>query len=117
MTYFKINGVDFSNYVSGLSITFKQNYTSDMNAGGDTMIDYINCKREIKVNIIPLNAEAMSALFNEMSVVVPISFKNPATGQLEENVSCLLQNIETSYYTIQDSKVLHNAFELKFAQM
>ena len=60
MAYFKIDDVDFSTYVNELKINKSSVYNSQTNAAGDTVVDYINAKREIEVGIIPLTSAAMA---------------------------------------------------------
>ena len=48
---------------------------------------------------------------------VSISFLNPSTNQLEENVVCIIPDKEIEYYTIQTNKVMYNALTLKFAEL
>ena len=48
---------------------------------------------------------------------VSISFRNPMTNALEENVACIVPTDEVKYYTIQANKVLFNAFEIKFIEL
>lgn len=118
MAYFKIGDVDFSNCVNSLDISKTANYTAQTNAAGNTVVDYINAKRTINVGIIPLDSEAMIALqsaINEFSV--SISFRNPSTGLLEENVICIIPENGVSYYTIQANKVMYKAFSLKFTEL
>ena len=55
MVYFKINDTDYSMYTAGLKITNASNYTSQTNAHYDTVVDYINDKKTIEVEIIPLD--------------------------------------------------------------
>lgn len=118
MSYFKINGADFSTSVNKLDITKAANYSAQTNAAGNTVVDYINSKRTIKVGIIPLDAEQMMALQNALSEIsVSISFLNPITNTIEENVLCLLPDNAVSYYTIQAGKILFNAFELTFTEL
>jgi len=118
MTYFKINGVDYSKYVNKLVVTNNVNYNAQTNAAGNTVVDYINTKREIEVGIIPLDSEAMMALQKAIRAFsVNISFLNPTTGQIEEDVSCIIPEDEVEYYTIQANKVLFNAFSLTFTEL
>ena len=44
MAYFKIGNVDFSPYVSGLKVNKKAVYNSQVNAAGNSIVDYINSK-------------------------------------------------------------------------
>lgn len=118
MAYFKIGNTDYSKYVNALSISKSANYNAQMNAAGDTVVDYINHKRIITVGIIPLNDTVMAQLQTDLDAFsVSISFKNPMTNALEENVACIVPVDEVKYYTIQANKVLFNAFEIKFIEL
>lgn len=118
MTYFKINGKDFSMYVSALRVKRQAKYNAQTNAAGNTIVDYITSKREIEVDIIPLDSEAMVAIQNELfNFNVYISFRNPYTGALEENVSCIIPDDEVEYYTIRADKVQFKAMTVKFSEL
>ena len=118
MSYFKINNIDYSDCVSGLKITKSHVFTSQTNAAGDTVADYINSKRTINIKIIPLEASALSALLNAIdNFNVSISFMNPKTGVIEENVKCIIPNNNVEYYTIQADKVMAKAFDLTFTEL
>lgn len=118
MTYFKIGEVDFSPYVNALNITRSANYNAETNAAGDTVVDYINHKRTIEVGIIPLTSEAMIALQDAIKEFnVSISYRDPKTGALAENVNCIIEEDAVEYYTIQSGKVMFNAFELEFIEL
>jgi hypothetical protein len=78
VSYFKIDGVDYSKYVNQLRINKSNIYNSQTNAAGNTVVDYINSKREIEVGIIPLDAAAMATLQTAIDKFnVSISFRNP----------------------------------------
>lgn len=118
MAYFKINNVDFSNCVSELKVKIHNNYVAQTNAAGNTVVDYINKKRVITVGIIPLNDTDMAALQNAIEPFnVSISFRNPKTNVLEENVNCIIPEGEIEYYTIQVGKVMYKAFSLSFQEL
>lgn len=118
MAYFKINNVDYSQYVNSLKINKESNYNSQTNAAGDTVADYINSKRTIEVGIIPLEKEAVSSLLNAIDGFnVSISFLNPQTEELEEGVNCIIPSSEVDYYTIQANKVSFKAFNLSFIEL
>lgn len=118
MAYFKINNVDFSMCVNKLNINKTANYTAQTNAAGNMVVDYINSKRTIEVGIIPLNPTEMMALQEAIANVgVEISFLNPETNALEENIKCMIPENAVSYYTIQTGKILFNAFTLKFSEL
>ena len=118
MAYFKIDTTDFSNIVNELKIEKVNNYNSQTNAAGDTVVDYINSKREIEVGIIPLNDTQMAQLQTAIAAFnVKLSFRNPQTNQLEENVDCIIPSDGIEYYTIQANKVMYKAFTLKFTEL
>lgn len=118
MAYFKIGDTDFSAYVSGLKVSSNANYTAQQNANCDTVVDYINSKRTIEVEIIPLDADKMASIMaaiNEFSV--DVSFRNPRTNELETGVECIIASHSEEYYTIQNSIVTFKKFNLKFTEL
>lgn len=117
-TYFKIGTNDYSRLVNGLKITHDARYTAQTNAAGNTVVDYINSKRTIEVGIIPLDANTMASLLSDIEKFdVKISFRNPQTGGLEENVHCMIPSHNVEYYTIRADKVSFNKFTLKFIEL
>lgn len=118
MTYFKIGANDYSMYVSALKIKESANYNAQTNAAGNTVVDYINKKRIIEVGVIPLNSEVMKNLKADIKKFnVSLSFLNPDTEQLEENVNCIIPDNEVEYYTIQIDRVMYKAFNLSFEEL
>lgn len=118
MAYFKIGNVDFSHCVSSLKITKNANYTSQTNAAGNTVVDYINTKRTIEVGIIALDDAAMAQLQTAIDAFnVSLSFRNPKTNALETGVNCIIPNDKVDYYTIQTGKVLFRAMTLTFTEL
>lgn len=118
MSYFKINNTDYSMYVNELNIDKEANYNAQTNAAGDTVVDYINSKRQIEVGIIALNDTVMAQLLTDVDAFsVSLSFRNPITNLLEENVACIIPSTGVEYYTIQADKVMYNAFSLKFTEL
>ena len=118
MAYFKINNVDFSKYVNRLKVTKQANYSLQTNAAGNSVADYINSKRTIEVGIIPLDNAAMVELQSAIDAFnVSISFRNPITGALEENINCIIPSNGVEYYTIRADKVLFNAFDLTIVEL
>ena len=120
MTYFKINGYDYSRCVNQLNIQKVANYTTQMNAAGNSVVEYINSKRTITVGIIPLTADDVenlhTALADKGSIEMDIQFLNPETNSIDE-AHCILPDTAISYYTIQADKVLLNAFTLVFTEL
>ena len=118
MAYFKIGDVDYSIYVNQLKINKSNVYNAQTNAAGNSVVDYINAKREIEVGIIPLNDTVMTQLQAAIDAFnVSISFRNPKTNTLETNVNCIIPDNGVEYYTIQANKVMYNAFTLKFIEL
>ena len=118
MAYFKINNIDFSMYVNELKVDTENNYNAQTNAAGDTVVDYINKKRSIEVGIIPLNDTAMANLQTAIDAFnVSISFRNPKTNQLEENVNVIVPSSGVEYYTIRADRVMYKAFCLQFIEL
>lgn len=118
MDYLKINDIDFSMYVNALKIDDTANYTAQTNAAGNTVVDYINRKRNITVGIIPLDAEAMQSLQAAIGAFnVTLSFLNPRTNELETNIPCIIPSNAIEYYTIQADKVMYKAFTLTFTEL
>lgn len=117
MAYFKINDVDFSAYVSGLKVSKAANYSAQTNAAGNTVVDYINSKRTIEVQIIPLSDAAMLELQLALAAFnVSITFRNPQTNDLE-TANCIIPATDIEYYTIQANRVLYNAATLTFTEL
>lgn len=117
MEYFKINGTDLSMYVSGLKISKTANYTSQTNAAGNAVIDYINTKRRIEVSIIALDDAAMAAIQPILDAFgVSIEYRDTATGELV-SMTAILPTNEIEYYTIRTDKVMYKAFTLTFTEL
>lgn len=117
MAYLKINDTDISMYVSGLKVSKAANYTSQTNAAGNTVVDYINTKRTIEATIIPLDDAAMktvAALIGAMNV--SITYREPQTGELA-TIAAIIPANEIEYYTIQANKVSYNAMVLTFIEL
>ena len=118
MAYFKINNVDYSMYVNSLEITTNTNYNAQTNAAGNTVVDFINQKRQIKVGIIPLDNVVMASLKNAIdNFNVRISFLNPNTKELEENIDVIIPSNAIKYYTIQMDKVSFEGLTLTFTEL
>lgn len=118
MAYFKINDTDYSAYVNELKVNKEAHYNSQTNAAGDTVVDYINSKREIEVGIIPLDDAAMAKLQADIDAFnVSISFLNPRTKALENGVNCIIPSNNVEYYTIRANKTSFKAFTLKFIEL
>jgi hypothetical protein len=117
MSYFKINNNDYSIYVNALNVNKVNVYNEQVNAAGDTVVDFINSKRVINVGIIPLTAEALKSLTQDLdNFNVSVTFLNPRTNELE-TASCIIPDDNIEYYTIQANNVLTKAFSLQFQEL
>ena len=118
MAYFKINNNDYSMNTSELKIGTSTVYRAQTNAAGDTVVDKAKSKRTIEVGIIPLNNTTMKNLQQDIAdFQVSLSFRNPQSDELEENVLCIIPQHEVEYYTIQANNVSFKAFNLKFTEL
>lgn len=118
MDYFIIDDIDFSMCVNALKIDTAVNYTQQVNAAGDSVVDYVNKKRVIEVGIIPLEAEKMVELQNAIDrFEVYITFLNPLTNELEQNVRCIVPADNVEYYTIQANKIIFKEYTIKFQEL
>lgn len=116
--FFKINDNDYSMYVNKLLIGKEHNYKSMTTAAGNTLVKYINSKRTIEVGIIPLDEAAMVDLLTDVNKFqVSISYRDPETNTLVENVKCIIPNHLVEYHTIQSGKVLYKAFSLQIKEL
>lgn len=118
MSYFKIGNNDYSMYVNQLKVNKTATYNIQTNAAGNSVVDYINSKRVIEVGIIPVDDEAMAKLQADIDAFnVSISFRNPKTNVLEENVNCIIPTNSVEYYTIRANKVSYKALVLQFTEL
>lgn len=118
MAYFKLNGTDYSMYVSGLKVMKKHIYKSAINASGNTVAKLINTKSVIEVDIIPLDDEVMRTFYKDInSFQVSFSYRNPETGELLENVKGMIPTSSIDYYTIQANNVKYQKFTIKIEEL
>ena len=118
MAYFKIGDTDFFFFFYGLKVNKNAVYNSQTNASGDTLVDYIKSKRTIEVGIIPVDETIMLKLQLAISSFsVSISFLNPATNELAENVNCIIPADEVEYYTIRAKDTSFKALTLTFIEL
>lgn len=119
MTFFKINDIDYSKFVSGLKISKKRTYNAQTNAAGNTVVDYINAKRTIEVEIIALEdcAGLKDLLVQADKFEVSLSYRDPKTGTMAEGVKCIIASNDIEYYTIQATNVRFDSFKLKFTEL
>ena len=118
MAYFKINGTDYSTYVNKLKVAREHIYKGMTNATGNLLVKYVNTKRIIEVGIIPLDSAAMKQLQADINQFkVTISYLDPETGELEENVSCIIPQNSVEYYTVRAGNTSFKAFSLSIKEL
>ena len=118
MSYFKIGENDYSMYVNALKVKSNTTYRAQTNAAGDTVVDNAKSKRTIEVGIIPLSNTVMKDLMADVAEFkVYLSFRNPQTDILEENILCIIPSSEVEYYTIQANNVSFKACNLTFTEL
>jgi hypothetical protein len=119
MAYFKIGEHDYSAYTSALKVVKKTNYNAQTNAAGDTVVDYVNQKRTLEVEIISLaDGAVLKQLLADVDAFnVLLSFRDPRTGALAEGVNCVIPDTDVEYYTIQQKDVRFKKFKLKFTEL
>lgn len=115
-TYFKINNNDLSQYVAQLKIKKSNNYTAQTNAAGDSVVDYINNKREIQVEIIPLEEKDFRIVLSAIVFNPTIYYRDPMTGELD-TANCIIDSNDIDYYTIQQKRVMYKKMTLKFREL
>lgn len=106
-------------YVNELKVAYSANYNAQTNAHGDTLVDYINTKREIEVGIIPLDRNAFENLMAATtSLQHQISYINPENTLELVDVDCILPKRNIEFYTIQSADNTRlKAFTLKFTEL
>ena len=118
MEYLKINGNDYSAFVSGIKVATSAHYNAQTNTAGDTVIDYINSKRVISVSFIPMSDSNMIRVLADLGAFsVAVSFRNPRTNTIEENINCIAAKETIEYYTIQQNNVSYKAFTIDFTEL
>jgi hypothetical protein len=117
--YFLINDADFSSIVSGLKVGYETlvSDSSGRNAAGDTVIDIINRKIKVYVNIRHTTEDEMKNFLNAMkNYVVQVKFRDPKTKALTE-ITAYTGTPEPEYYTIQDGFVLYKPMAINFIEL
>ena len=117
--YFKINDIDFSGLVSGLKIGTETlvSESSGRNANGDTVIDVVNTKHKVYVNLRHTTQEEMSEFLSAIrDYVVRVSYRNPATGAMSA-ITAYTGTPEPEYYTIQRDVVIYKPMSLNFIEL
>ena len=116
--YFKINDNDYSMYVNKLQVGTEHFYNMKSSANGADRISYKYKRRILDVGIIPLDDAAMTRLLTDVDKFrVSISFRDPLTNTLVEDMTCIIPNNIIEYYTIQVGNVKYKAFNLQIKEV
>ena len=116
MAYFKINDTDLSNYTASLNIEYVNNYVSQTNAQGDSKVDFINRKRIIEVEIIPLEEDDFKIVYASIVFNPTIYYRDELTGELT-SANCIIDGMRSEYYTIRSDKVMYKKMRLIFNEL
>lgn len=118
MAYFKIGDLDCSQYVKELKVKKSTNYNAQTNAAGNTVVDYINTKRQIEVTIVTIDEKDAQRILGSCAAFnVSISYRDPVNRALVLDVNCIIPDTDVDYYTIQTGRALLNEFKLKFTEL
>lgn len=120
MTYFKIGDTDFSNLVSGMRCGFEVllSENSGRNASGNIVVDIVNRKDKIYLTTKYLTEDEMFSFLSAISsFVVKISYYNPRTKTIKNDVECYIGTPEPEFYTLQDNKVIYKPLQLNFIEL
>lgn len=118
MAYFKIGNTDFSGICNKLEVGTATKYNEQTNAAGNTVVDYINKKRVLTVGIRSTNDTEMIQLQQAIAdFAVYVSFRDPKTNMLNENVLCIIPENSADYYTIQENNVRYNGLTLTIKEL
>ena len=116
--FFKINGNDYSMYVNKLQVGTEHFYEQKSSASGSDRITHKYKRRVIEVGIIPLDDATMMRLLTDVDKFrVSVSFRDPLTNTLVENMTCIIPNNIVEYYTIQAGNVKYKAFNLQLKEV
>lgn len=119
MAYFKVNGEDFSNLVSGMKVG-RETLVSDnsgRNAAGNTVIDVINKKYKVYITLRHTFAQEMDRFLMAISgYVVNVEFLNPMTSEVD-TITAYTGTPEPEYYTIQDARIIYKPMSINFIEL
>lgn len=116
--FFKINENDYSMYVNKLIVGTEHFYEMKTSALGADRVTHKYKRVTLEVGIIPLDDATMKNLLTDIDEFqVSISYRDPHTNTLVENISCIIPNNLVEYYTIQAGNVKYKAFSLQIKQI
>lgn len=119
MAYFKINGKDYSNLVSGLKVGYETLVSdkSGRNAAGDSVIDVVNRKIKIYVTLRHTTDAEMKDFLNALAgYVIQVAFRDSETNALN-TITAYHGTPEPEYYTIQANTVIYKPMSINFIEL
>lgn len=118
MAYFKINNANFSSIVSGLKVGYETlvSDSSGRNAAGNSVIDVINRKIKLYVNIRHTTNDEMESFLKAIKdYVVSVAYLDPETQTLK-TITAYTGTPEPEFYTISD-KTIYKPMSLNFIEL
>lgn len=118
MEYFKINGHDYSKYVYQLGVETQHIYNGGTKASGRDWAVLRYTRRVLTVGIIPLDADIMEQLQHDLAKFsVNVSFRDPKTNALAENVKCIIPSYQNDYYNLAGQGKMYKGFVLTVKEL
>lgn len=122
MDYFYINGVNFSDMVSGLKVGYETLVSgeSGRNAAGDTVIDIVSRKYKLYVTFRHTTADEMASLLQALSgYVVTVKFSSPHRDEGDgfTTITAYTGTPNPEYYTIQPTHTIFKPMQLNFIEL
>lgn len=117
MAIFKINNVDFSGLISGLKVGYETlvSDTSGRNANGDTVIDVINMKVKVYVNLRHTTFAEMQNFLGAISgYTVSVQYLDPRDNTLH-TINAYTGTPEPEYYNV--SQTIFKPLSLNFIEL
>ena len=103
----KIGNKDFSDIVAGLKVNYETLVSDDSgrNANGDTVIDIVNRKIKLNINIRYTTEDEMQAFLKAVDpYVVQVSFQDPKT-KLAKSITAYTSTPSPEYYTASGNTI------------
>lgn len=119
MNYFKIGNQDFSSLVSGMKIGYETlvSSSSGRNAAGDTILDIVNEKKKVYLQLRHTTEEEMTSFLSAIRpYVITVSFLDPRTNSFT-TMTAYTGTPEPEYYTIQPGGTIYKPLSLNFIEM
>lgn len=117
--YFAIDGQDYSDLVSGMKVGYETLVSEDSgrNAAGDTVLDIVNRKIKLYINLRHTTGAEMSEFLSAIeNFICEVSFMNPLTGDIE-TILAYTGTPEPEYYTLQPTITIFKPLEINFIQL